>query len=168
MQFNHKISGAFGGKVSRIAVSVAIAALVLPGCTSIRDHRGYIMDPALTSAIQPGIDNRQSVEGTLGQPSFASDFGAPVWYYVSSTTEQRVFGKPQTEKHQVLRVAFDPAGNVSAVETRGLDAIHKINPDGDSTRTMGRDSSFFEDLFGNIGTVGSGANTPSGPGPNGS
>lgn len=139
------------------------------GCTAIRDHRGYIFDPALSDAIQPGIDNKQSVEGTLGHPSFASQYGPSVYYYVSSTTEQRVFGLPQTEQHKVLKVAFDDSGTVTSVTNGGMDDVRKISPDGDQTETMGRDRSFIEDLFGNIGSVGGvGTAGPSGPGPNGS
>ncbi|HZF46471.1 MAG TPA: outer membrane protein assembly factor BamE, partial [Sphingomonadaceae bacterium] len=67
----------------RIAAIVTLAAL-LAGCSSISDHRGYIADEALVQAVQPGIDNRESVEGTLGRPTFASEFGNPIWYYVSS------------------------------------------------------------------------------------
>jgi outer membrane protein assembly factor BamE (lipoprotein component of BamABCDE complex) len=156
---------------SKMAVLAAVsaAALATGGCTSIRDHRGYLFDPALTGAIQPGIDNKQSVEGTLGHPSFASQYGDPVYYYVSSTTEQRVFGVPQPEEHKVLKVAFDASGTVTSVSQTGMEDVRKISPDGDETETMGRDRSFLQDLFGNIGTVGgAGASGPSGPGPNGS
>ena len=158
-------------KVSRLALLAAMssAALLAGGCTAIRDHRGYLFDPALTEAIQPGVDNRQSVDGTLGHPGFASQYGPPVYYYVSSTTEQRVFGVPHTEEHRVLKVAFDESGTVTSVTQGGIDDVRDISPDGDETETMGRDRSFIEDLFGNIGTVGGvGAGGPSGPGPNGS
>ena len=158
-------------QLSRLALLAAMssAALLASGCTAIRDHRGYLFDPALSEAIQPGVDNRQSVEGTLGHPSFASQYGQPVYYYVSSTTEQRVFGVPQTEQHRVLKVAFDDSGTVTSVTKGGMDEVRDISPDGDETQTMGRDRSFIQDLFGNIGSVGGvGAGGPSGPGPNGS
>jgi hypothetical protein len=32
--------------------------------------------------------------------------------------------------------------------------VSKISPNGDSTPTLGRHRSFFEDIFGNIGAVG--------------
>jgi len=154
----------------RLAIAAVVVPLALGGCTSIKDTRGYIVDQALTTSIQPGIDNKQSVEGTLGHPSFASEFGAPVWYYVSTTSEQRIFGQPKIAKHQVMKVAFDSAGTVSTVETTGKEAVVDINPDGDKTPTLGRDRSFFEDLFGNIGAVGAPGAGPAGSpggGPNG-
>ena len=159
--------GKMGSSVLKLAIVAVAVPAVLGGCTSIRDRRGYVVDQALTGAIQPGLDNRQSVEGTLGQPSFASQFGDPVWYYVSSTTEQRVFGQPHIKEHSVLKIAFDSAGNVSSVTTAGMDDVRDINPDGDATPTLGRDRGFLEDLFGNIGAVGAGGAGPAG-GPNGS
>ena len=141
------------------------AALAAGGCSSIRESRGFIADPTLTQSIQPGIDNKQSVQGTLGLPSFESQFGQPTWYYVSSVTERKPFARPRIGTHSVLAVQFDPAGNVSNLERSGLDKVVYISPDGEETPTLGRDRSFFEDLFGNIGAVGApGTGAPGGPG----
>jgi outer membrane protein assembly factor BamE (lipoprotein component of BamABCDE complex) len=133
---------------------LAGAAAALGGCSSIRDHRGFISDPVLTGAIQPGLDNQTSVERTLGHPTFTSQFGTPVWYYVSSTTKQAPFGRPRIETHSVLAVHFDEAGNVSSTERSGMEQVARIDPDGDETPTLGRERGFLEDLFGNIGQVG--------------
>ena len=91
------------------------------GCASIKDHRGYLVDKTLADAVQPGIDNRLSVERTLGRPSFTSQFGEPVWYYVGSNTAQAPFTNPRFTAHTVLAVRFDGAGNVVSAEgTRDL------------------------------------------------
>jgi len=143
----------------------ALLAMTLTtgGCASIKEHRGYIVDQVLTSSIQPGIDNKQSVQGTLGHPSFESQFGQPTWYYVSSTTGRRPFVNPRIREHQVLAIQFDPAGNVASVERTGLDKVVYLSPDGDKTPTLGRERGFFEDLFGNIGAVGApGVGAPGG------
>jgi outer membrane protein assembly factor BamE (lipoprotein component of BamABCDE complex) len=133
------------------AVAMALSAA---GCASIKEHRGFFVDPTLTASVQPGIDNKQSVQATLGHPSFESQFGEPTWYYVSSQTGRRPFLRPRIEEHQVLAVQFDAAGNVAGVERTGLDKVVFLSPDGDQTPTLGRERSFFEDLFGNIGSVG--------------
>jgi len=139
--------------VGAIALSAALGAA---GCTTIKEHRGYIVDSALTNAIQPGIDNQRSVEGTLGRPTFTSQFGNPVWYYVSSTMVRKPFSRPKMQAHSVLAVAFDPAGNVVAAQRKGLEDVTFLSPEGDSTPTLGRERGFIQDLFGNIGQVGAG------------
>lgn len=150
-----RVKGPSKNHRAKIAVVLAVAMLA-SGCSSIRQHRGYVADPILTAQVQPGIDNRASVEQTLGRPSFTSQFGQPVWYYVSSNTRQKPFNSPNIMGHNVLAVHFDAAGNVSAIDRTGLDQVVRLNPDGDATPTLGRERSFFEDLFGNIGQVGAG------------
>lgn len=161
-------------KVNVRGAALVGLAVLASGCSSIRDHRGYLIDPALTDSVQPGVDNRTSVERSLGQPTFKSQFGRQTWYYVSIDTNQAPFTRPRTRDEKIIKIDFDPAGNVQTVERGGMDKVVRINPDGDKTPTLGRDRSFFEDLFGNIGAVGAvpGANQggggPAGSGPNGS
>ncbi len=147
-----------------IRIALATAALLATGaCTSIRESRGYITDSTLVAAVQPGIDNQRSVEATLGRPTFVSQFGDPTWYYVSSVTGRKPFIRPKIEEHSVLAVKFDAGGNVVAADTSGLDQVAYLSPDGDKTPTLGRERSFLEDLFGNIGQVGApGAGRPAG------
>jgi outer membrane protein assembly factor BamE (lipoprotein component of BamABCDE complex) len=163
--------GIFGRKAPAIAAVMGLAVLA-GGCSSIRDHRGYLLDTALVDAIQPGIDNRTSVERTLGRPTFASQFGQQDWYYVAMDTKQTPFRRPSTYQQTVLRVRFDQTGNVTAIDKRGMEKVAKLDPDGKRTPTLGRNRSFLEDLFGNIGAVGApgagGGGAPQGPGPNGS
>src|SRR5690606_28070805 len=138
----------------RGAAALMGALVLLAGCSSIVDRRGYIVDEPIVQAIQPGIDNRTSVEATLGQPSFTSQFGPPTWYYVSSITQQRPFSDPRITAHSVLAVTFDGAGNVVAADRSGIDQVVRISPESAETPTLGRERSFLQDLFGNIGQVG--------------
>jgi outer membrane protein assembly factor BamE (lipoprotein component of BamABCDE complex) len=140
------------------------AATLAAGCSSIVNHKGYLADEVLMQSVQPGIDNQQSVERTLGRPSFASQFGEPVWYYVASTTGQRPFTTPKITQQTVLAIRFDQAGNVSTVERSGLDQVAYLSPENDETPTLGRERSFLQDLFGNIGQVGTGAAAGAGGG----
>jgi outer membrane protein assembly factor BamE (lipoprotein component of BamABCDE complex) len=140
----------------RIVVGMGVLGLALlaGGCASIRDHRGYLIDATLVDSIQPQVDNRYSVERTLGRPTWVSQFGNQDWYYVSVDTKQSAFGRAKSHQQTVLRVRFDEAGNVVAVDRTGMEKVARIDPDGKKTPTLGRDRSFLEDLFGNIGAVG--------------
>ncbi len=134
--------------------AVLSAAIAVGGCTRIKEHQGHLLDETLVSAIQPGVDNRESVEGTLGRPTFTGQFSDRDWYYVSRNTQQLAFAKPKPAQQTVLHIRFDEAGNVAAVERTGLERVASINPAEDKTPTLGRNRSFFEEIFGNIGTVG--------------
>jgi outer membrane protein assembly factor BamE (lipoprotein component of BamABCDE complex) len=144
----------------KVATTIVAAAL-LAGCAGVRAHRGAVLDPELTAGIQVGVDNKDSVAKTLGRPTFTGEFDENDWYYVSRDTQTLAFRSPQVTKQTVLHVRFDPAGNVAAVNTTGKELIASIDPSGKRTPTLGRKRSFFDELFGNIGTVGSGM-TPAG------
>ena len=145
----------------RIGAALVLATLAA-GCSSISDRRGYMADEALVASVQPGIDNQTSVEGALGRPSFASQYGPSTWYYVSSTTSQKPFGTPKIREHAVLAVEFDAAGNVTSANRWGMDKVAYINADGSKTPTLGKHRGFLEDLFGNIGQVGAAGGQPGG------
>jgi outer membrane protein assembly factor BamE (lipoprotein component of BamABCDE complex) len=120
----------------------------------IREHKGYVLDKELASAIQVGIDNKESVAKTLGRPTFTGQFDANDWYYVARDTRTVAFRNPSVTKQTVMIVRFDQKGNVAAVQKTGRELVMNVNPTGRKTPTLGRKRSFFEELFGNIGSVG--------------
>lgn len=144
---------------SRALLAAALGAAVLTaGCTPLREQQGYVVDEPLVAAIQPGIDNRESVVGTLGRPTFTGQFDAQErdWYYVSRNTAALAFRMPRPTAQTVLHVRFDAAGNVESVQRTGLELVANVRPDSEKTPTLGRRSSLFNELFGNIGAVGQG------------
>ncbi|MDP9086202.1 MAG: outer membrane protein assembly factor BamE, partial [Pseudomonadota bacterium] len=100
--------------------------------------------------------NKDSVQKTLGHPTFAGQFGDNDWYYLSRDTSALAFRRPNVTKQSLLHVRFDATGNVAAVSTTGREQIASIRPLKKSTPTLGRKRSFFDEIFGNIGMVGSG------------
>jgi outer membrane protein assembly factor BamE (lipoprotein component of BamABCDE complex) len=137
-----------------LLASLAAAGLGLGGCAGYRESRGFIIDEQLAQAVQVGTDNKTSVERTLGRPTFTGQFNDNEWYYVSRKTSTFAFRTPRVTDQTVLRIRFDAAGNVTAVERTGEEKIASIDPYGRTTPTLGRRKSFFEEFFGNIGSVG--------------
>ena len=137
-------------------ILLATAGLAASACNSVKQNQGYLIDETLLSSVQPGVDNRDSVAKTLGRPTFAAQFDAGEWYYVTRNTGQYAFARPKVQSQTILIVSFDKDGGVTKVERRGMDKIASISPEKDKTETLGRDSSFLEELFGNIGSVGAG------------
>jgi outer membrane protein assembly factor BamE (lipoprotein component of BamABCDE complex) len=140
-----------------LLVSVLLATTLAAGCARTPNIQGYVVDEELIAAVQPGIDTRQSVQRALGRPTMQSQWNDRRWYYVSRLTGQRAFLRPIPTAQSVLIVNFDEAGTVSSVERRGLEQVADITPERDRTPTLGRETGILEDLFGNIGQVGTGA-----------
>jgi outer membrane protein assembly factor BamE (lipoprotein component of BamABCDE complex) len=141
--------------LSLVSIAVAGAAL-LSGCATNRVHKGAIVDQQLASSIQAGVDNKASVQKLLGQPTFTGEFSQNDWYYVSRDTNQLAFRNPRVTRQNVLHIRFDSKGNVASVDRTGRELVMNVNPSHRSTPTLGRKKSLFDELFGNIGTVGSG------------
>jgi len=155
-----------------LMVAGAAAILLLAGgCSRIRAHQGFISDALIVDSVLPGIDNKASVEGALGRPTFTSQFGPERWYYVSRNTRSLAFGSPRPTDQLIVTVQFDDRGNVASVgRDATLDHVANLSPVGDKTPTLGRKRSLLDEIFGNIGTVGAagaGAGAGGGPGPNG-
>jgi outer membrane protein assembly factor BamE (lipoprotein component of BamABCDE complex) len=141
-----------------------LAALATSGCARLRTHEGFIIDTVLLDSVAVGIDNKASVERTLGRPTFAGQFSDNDWYYLSRETRSLAFANPRPREQTLVHIRFDAAGNVAAINRSGAETIARLRPNGDSTPTLGRERSFFEELFGNIGTVGAPGVTNGGAG----
>jgi outer membrane protein assembly factor BamE (lipoprotein component of BamABCDE complex) len=141
-------------KLAVLKTAMILGAMLIAGCSQIRQHKGVVLDPQLATGIQPGVDNKDSVEKSLGRPSFIGQFTPNDWYYFSRDVNQVAFRNPKVVKQQVLIVRFDQKGNVASVQRTGRELVMNVEPTHRSTPTLGRKRSFFEELFGNIGTVG--------------
>ena len=134
-------------------IGLMFGAALLGGCLGISDHRGAVIDKELASAVQVGVDNKESVAKTLGRPSFVGQFNPNDWYYVSRDTKSMPLRGVAVVDQTILHVRFDAAGNVTAVDRTGKELIAAIDPVDARTPTLGRKRGFFEELFGNIGTI---------------
>lgn len=145
-------------------IGISLVATLLGGCAGVRVHKGAVIDTQLLSGIQAGVDNKASVAKVLGTPTFTGEFTPNDWYYVSRDTTQFAFRNPRVAKQTVLHVKFDEAGNVASIDRSGKELVLNVDPSKRRTPTLGRERSFFQELFGGIGSVGSGGMGNSQPG----
>jgi outer membrane protein assembly factor BamE (lipoprotein component of BamABCDE complex) len=155
-----------GARWASVMLLALAGTALLPGCTRIKSSQGYVIDETLLASVKPGVDNRSSVERTLGQPTWTSEFDRSSYYYVSRNTEQLAFLQPKPTTQNVLIVSFDPRGVVTKVERDGLEHAVQVGMNKDKTPVLGKDTGILQDLFGNIGQFnGAGGTTGSEGGP---
>jgi outer membrane protein assembly factor BamE (lipoprotein component of BamABCDE complex) len=153
-----------------ILAACALAGAAASGCSPLRGHQGYVVDADLVNSVQPGVDTRTTVLQVLGRPTLTGQFGQGDWYYIARDTRNLGFNNPKAVSQLTLRLRFNEAGTVTAIDRTGMEQLASINPSGKTTPTLGRKRGFFQDLFGNIGSVGAaggGAGGPGGGGGNG-
>jgi outer membrane protein assembly factor BamE (lipoprotein component of BamABCDE complex) len=149
---------------SKARAAVAPLALVglaaLAGCTSVRDHKGYIIDSSLIDTVQAGVDTKDSVYKTLGRASFEGQFNqGRTWYYLARDTRQLAFSTPHATSQMLLTVRFAQNGEVASVQKTGLETTRSVSLYGKKTPVLGSNRGFISELFGNIGSVGGTAQT---------
>lgn len=135
----------------RLSVSLSAVLLATVACAPVVSQRGYIPDEEKFAAIQSGIDDKSSVEERLGTPTNIATFDGDVWYYISSTEEQFAFFEPETTERRILAIGFDAQGKVTKIDKYTLDDGMVVAFADGETPTRGRELSFLQQMFGNIG-----------------
>lgn len=149
----------------KVGTASLIAALpLLSACSTQEVIRGYIQDEEMVAAIQPGVDNQDSVRDMLGSPSASSSFGDSTWYYISSRTTRFAFMNEKPVDQQILAINFDTSGNVDGLDRYTLADARDVNLRNDKTPTRGKKLGFFEQIFGNIGRFSGAPGGAGGPG----
>ena len=149
---------------------LALASIVLIGCTPVISQRGYLADPAGEASIKVGTDTKTTIQQRLGDPSTSATFGSDTWYYISSTEKAIAFFDPVIETRAVMAVRFDKDGKVTDLAHYGLKDGHVVAFEGRTTATPGREITFLQQLFNATPGVpidNSGNTNPGGSGPPG-
>jgi len=139
-------------KKSVLAGTLA-AALAISACSPIVDKHGYVPDPERLSSIQIGVDNKESVYQRLGSPSTEFNFGNETWYYISSKQESFAFFAPKTTQRDIVAVIFDKDEYVKDIAGYTVADGKVVKYVGRKTPTRGKELSFLEQMFGNIGRL---------------
>lgn len=144
--------------VSRVALTGSVLALAgLAACAPIRDVRGYVPDDEKVASVSRGADTRDSVQEKLGTPSSTAAFGDPTWYYISTEQERYAFFKPDVTKRQILAIQFGEDGKVNDIRKYGIEDGQVIALVDRETPSRGKEMSFLQQLFGNMGAAPAGA-----------
>jgi outer membrane protein assembly factor BamE (lipoprotein component of BamABCDE complex) len=128
-----------------------LLALLLAGCETQKETRGYMPDEDRIGEVRKGVHDRNSVESLLGSPSATSTFDNSTWYYITSRTEKIAFLDEDTTDQQVVAVVFDKAGIVADLRRYTLAEAREIEMVERETPTRGRELTIVEQLVGNFG-----------------
>ncbi len=113
-------------------VTVVLCAATLSGCVALstREHRGYVMDEQLTSAVQVGTDNktvgRKDAWANRPSPGRSTRTTGIMWGAIPARSPSAI---RRTTDQTVLHIRFDPAGNVASVEQTDEKLIASIRPE---------------------------------------
>jgi len=137
-----------------VALSAVLAALAVAGCTATENRRGYLETPGMLDAIRVGVDTKSSLQAALGSPSSLGTFSDNTWYYISTTQEDLLFFYPEEIERKIVAVNFGPGEVVQSVQAFGAEDAVEVSFSRNETPARGRELSFLQQIFGNIGRSG--------------
>ncbi len=133
--------------------------LAVSACTPKTALRGNLPRDYQIEALHVGQQRMAQVEQILGSPSARGTFDTNIWYYISHQTEEWAFLGKEVVAQKVLALYFDDAGVLQHIETYTEDDAREIAASGRATPTAGKSLGFFEQIFGNLGTIGGGGSS---------
>jgi len=104
---------------ARIATALGLCA-VLAGCAAQYRNHGYVPDAASLAQVAVGLDDRASVEETLGAPVTRGVLGEEKWVWVGYRTRTLGAAAPKEIARSIVVVSFDDRDRVSNVERLDL------------------------------------------------
>lgn len=138
----------------RRLLSAGLVVAILAGaaaCTPRIDQRGNRPDEDQVVQINPGVDDKNRVAELIGTPSTVSTFDDRTWYYISKRTETTAFFDPEVMDQQILAITFSEDGIVDSMRLYGQEDGRTIAYVDRITPTEGKDLTFIQQMFGNLG-----------------
>lgn len=138
------------------AVTLGAGALGgLAACAPLLEVRGFVPEKEKIEALKVGVDNPSTVAEALGSPTLKSTFEEETWYYVSERAERIAFLEPDILQRQILVLSFDPdTSKLKDIGHYGLEDGKVVPLVARTTPAKGRELSFMQEVFGNIGRFG--------------
>lgn len=137
------------------ALAAVTAALV--ACTPIDRKHGWVPSEAELSEVVVGIDTRDTVAESFGEPGASGVTRNGGYYYISSL--QRRYGSRATKVvwRELVAITFDERDVVKGVERYGLEDGRVIPLERRVTSSSLQDKTFLRQLLGNLGNVNPGS-----------
>lgn len=135
---------------TRLCAGIGLA-LLLVGCAATTTKHGHHFSATDLQQVQPGM-SQEAVRNALGTPATTSTVaGGNAYYYISSTTKQTAFMKPDEVDRRVVAVYFTPVGSVQHVAQYGMKDGKLINYSSRETPAHLRDKGFISRFFRGVG-----------------
>jgi outer membrane protein assembly factor BamE (lipoprotein component of BamABCDE complex) len=138
----------------RLLLAATAFSVAASSCAPIVRSHGYLPDQRLINNLEVDLLTKREVERMLGSPSTVGEYEGETWYYVSSTIEKYAWRRPTVTRRRVVAVKFnDETDIIAQVANYGIADGRVINFSNRETPTKGRELSFIEQLFGNVGRI---------------
>ena len=102
-------------------VVAGLLALGLSACSATFQNHGYVPPEDELAAILPGVDTRESLALSVGEPSAAGVIRDEAWFYAGYRVRSFAYQAPRVIERDIVAISFDDEGVVQNIERYGLE-----------------------------------------------
>jgi outer membrane protein assembly factor BamE (lipoprotein component of BamABCDE complex) len=155
----------------KLTFVLALGIMPLAACdtTGLLSHpiqvRGNRVDPDQLAQLVPGTSTRNDVMALIGSPTTRATFDDNTWLYISELTKPVIGATNSVRDQQVVAITFDQQGVLRTIDRKGMADAVPVAVASRTTPSPGNESSFLQQLLGNVGRFNPGGGIGStGPG----
>ena len=108
----------------------------------------------MISILKVGKDDKNSVVGLLGEPSFRGSLGDNSYYYIGTLSSQIAFLRPSIEEQYILELKFNKKSKLKNIFFYDKSNSTEVAMSSLETKSGGSKQSFFQQILGNFGVPG--------------
>ena len=129
---------------------------VLLACAPVIDNRGYVFDESLLPKLVVGTTSEAEIITIMGSPSTVSTLNDGAYYYISSRFITEAYRAPRETERRVLAIFLDEDKKIRDLGFYTLEDGNIVTIVERTTETQGRELTFLQQIFGNLGRFESG------------
>jgi outer membrane protein assembly factor BamE (lipoprotein component of BamABCDE complex) len=134
-------------------VILGLCLALMAACATVYRNHGYAPTDLELSALEVGVDTRETTAEKVGLPSTSGLLNDDQWFFVQSRFQERPARPPLEIDRQVVVISFNEGGTVSNVERFGLEDGQVVALSRRVTETNIKGVSFIRQLMGNFGRL---------------
>ena len=131
------------------ATGLTMAGLL--ACAPVIDNRGYVFDESLLPQLKVGTTTQADIITLMGSPSTTSTLNGGAYYYTSSKFVTEAYRAPRETERRVLAIFFDADKKIRDLGFYTLEDGNIVTLVERTTETQGRELTFLQQIFGNLG-----------------
>ena len=115
---------------------------------------GNLPDADMISILKIGKDDKNSVVGLLGEPSFRGSLGDNSYYYVGTLSSQIAFLRPSVKEQYILDLRFNKKSLLKNIYFYDKSSSTSVAMSSLETESGGAKQTILQQLLGNFGVPG--------------
>lgn len=152
MRTPDRASRTFPARLGAVLLAGLLAGCSLPDFMSHKPQtRGNKVDDDQLAQLIPGTSTRRDATALLGTPTTQATFDENTWLYISQVTRAEIGATNLVEEQRVVALTFDAGGILRGITKRGADDSIAVAVADGATKSPGTETSFMQQLLGNIG-----------------